>query len=325
MRRILINDNIRTIAKDYADNLFTKRQSNFGRPLDNLDSLKNHLNGQGKNDHANYVSNIITKFYFLLRIEPQYFDRIYLRHFQSLLADNQLIDKFGYKGHNKAFYDHVVDAMRYDAVRSLEFLPCVKQLGIRTCVYCNAQFAITTEVEPDKLSGRYELDHFYPKSIYPFLCISFFNLQPSCSHCNKSKSQNKAKFGLYTTNYANLSPFEFSLDKASLIKYMLTQNSEDLKIVFNSTDRGLLTDHLKHFHITDLYNIQKDIVEEVVWKSKIYNRFYLESLKESFSRLFANKADFNRFILGNYDKPEDIHKRPMAKLTQDIAKQLGLK
>jgi len=36
------------------------------------------------------------------------------------------------------------------------------------------------------------------------------------------------------------------------------------------------------------------------------------------------QSDVNRFILGTYDKPEDIHKRPLAKLTQDVAKQLGI-
>lgn len=324
MIRILITDQIKAIARGYADNLFVNKDRRFNKPLDNLKNLKFHFQRIGYINHTNYIQKIIDKFDDLLRVEPQSFTSIYSNYFNPLLSDDDLKEKFRYNEKNKSFYEHIVDAMRYDVARD-EFLPYVKKLSIRTCVYCNAQFAITVDVNPRDIKGKYELDHFYPKSKYPFLCISFFNMQPCCAHCNKTKNDIKAEFGLYTIDYTKLSPFEFTLDKASLVRYMLTQNSEDLKIVFNSTDRILLRDHLRHFHITELYNIQKDIVEEIVWKSKIYNKFYLESLEESFSRLFTNKADFNRFIIGNYDKPEDIHKRPMAKLTQDIAKQLGLK
>ena len=34
--------------------------------------------------------------------------------------------------------------------------------------------------------------------------------------------------------------------------------------------------------------------------------------------------DVNRFIIGNYDREEDMLKRPLAKLIQDVAKQLEL-
>jgi hypothetical protein len=77
-------------------------------------------------------------------------------------------------------------------------------------------------------------------------------------------------------------------------------------------------------HITKLYETQKDLAKEIVWKSKIYSDSYQAVLKKSFSKLFSNQSDFNRFIIGNYDKVVDIHKRPMAKLVQDIARQLGL-
>jgi hypothetical protein len=68
-----------------------------------------------------------------------------------------------------------------------------------------------------------------------------------------------------------------------------------------------------------------DIAEELVHKRMAYNkayRFYLEN--DYKSKLFPDQAIINRLLIGNYDKPEDIHKRPMAKFTQDIAKQLGL-
>lgn len=47
-------------------------------------------------------------------------------------------------------------------------------------------------------------------------------------------------------------------------------------------------------------------------------------LESQFSLLFPTDKDFNRFLLGNYDSPEDIHRRPLAKLIQDIARQLDI-
>ena len=62
----------------------------------------------------------------------------------------------------------------------------VKELGLNSCPYCNRNYTFVVDSENGKL--RPEIDHFYPKSIYPFLAMSFFNLIPSCSICNHTKS-----------------------------------------------------------------------------------------------------------------------------------------
>jgi 5-methylcytosine-specific restriction endonuclease McrA len=76
--------------------------------------------------------------------------------------------------------------MRYDAAR-FEYYPFALEMDIKSCVYCNAHLAATTKNNNGTYKGTYELDHFYPKSKYPYLCTSFFNLQPCCAHCNESK------------------------------------------------------------------------------------------------------------------------------------------
>jgi len=62
----------------------------------------------------------------------------------------------------------------------------VQTLDLKTCPYCNRNYTFLVNDETGKL--RPEIDHFYPKSIYPFLAMSFFNLIPSCSICNHTKS-----------------------------------------------------------------------------------------------------------------------------------------
>lgn len=330
MKRIFIDKRVIHLSKEYASNLFLNRNpkgkkgSKFIIPLAKLKGLEKKLRKDPNiTQYADYVKIIIDKYSVLNALKPIYFDcfdKKYLKRISNIELDNKVIDE-------KKFYELIVEAMCYKEART-EYLPYARKLGIKACVYCNTQLAATVDLDEKSLKGMYELDHFYPKSKYPYLSTSFFNLQPVCSYCNKSKNYNKAMFNLYTTEYDKIAPFNFVLEKKSLVRYMLTQNCEDLKIIFDSTEidsngNRLIEDHNKHFHIDKLYDTQKDFAEEIVWKSKIYNKSYQKSLQDSFSKMFS-KTDFNRFILGNYDQLEDIHKRPMTKFVQDIARQLKL-
>lgn len=78
------------------------------------------------------------------------------------------------------------------------------------------------------------------------------------------------------------------------------------------------------FEIQGIYDTQMDVIEELVIKSQIYNDSYKQSLIHLFPNLFAKHDLSNRMFLGNYDNPNDIHKRPMAKFMQDIARDLKL-
>jgi hypothetical protein len=334
MRRIFISSSIIQFSKDYNNNLFKSRNSKFDKPInsDGITGKLFDLESYLRKDciltlYADYVKGIINRYSKINIVQPSDFNYYYNNYFN--LDETELAkivtppigtNKFA----KQELYKLIVDAMRYDAVRDYEYLPYVKKMGIKSCVYCNAQFSITTERANGRLAGKYELDHFYPQSKYPFLSTSFFNLQPCCSHCNKTKSDRQASFSLFTTVYSEIEPFYFSLDKKSILRYLLNQNEEDLVVIFDSLDTKLKNNHEDIFHITELYNRHKDIVEEIIWKSRIYNKSYKESLSDSFSKYFPNTSNINRFILGNYDSPKDIHKRPMAKLVQDIARQLGI-
>jgi len=334
MRRILISSNIVQLAEDYKNNLFKKRNANFNKPINsdgisgNLIDLEDFLRVDCVLPlYADYVQTIIDNYSEIITLQPNDFQNYNDDNF-NLTPENLATTVTPPAGNTrfeiKQLYDLILDAMRYDAVRDKEYLSYIKKIGIKSCIYCNAQFSITTEVTNGSLSGKYELDHYFPKSKYPFLSTSFFNLILCCSHCNKSKSDRTALFNLYVTDYNLIEPFSFSLDRRSMLRYLLTQNEAELVIIFNSIDLDLKKNHEDFFHITELYSQHKDIVEEIIWKSRIYNKSYKDSLSDSFTKLFPNTSNFNRFILGNYDNPKEIHKRPMAKLAQDIGRQLGV-
>ena len=79
------------------------------------------------------------------------------------------------------------------------------------------------------------------------------------------------------------------------------------------------------FHRFFQYNTQKDLAAELIIKSKIYNDSYKKMLMNTFNKLYGkNPMMFKRIIVGNYTERNEIHKRPMSKFTQDIARQLKL-
>lgn len=333
MRRIRINDDIQKMANCFSKNLFANRRKNFDMPIDKLKSLETLLRTKSQGEkYAEYVHTILVNYSDILKLKPNEFDSYKIKKFSNL-TDVQLRNPVpGFSEvngiANTHFYELVVDAMRYSDLQKKDYRPYIRKLGIRTCVYCNAQYALTT-TENNGERVTYQLDHFKPKSEYPFLCTSFFNLQPSCGHCNQSKSNKPALFGLYTED-DDLSPFLFHVDRASIIKYMLSHDCDCLNIKLDVDPKSaqnlkLLQNHQEIFHIDQMYSELKDSVEEIIWKSNIYNKTYRDQLKRQFKNLFPNGiVNFPRFFYGFYISEDEVLKRPLTKLMQDLSKEIGL-
>ena len=320
MKRILITPEIENMANDFSSKLFTKRKANFDMPQKNLQLLETILRTKQKgHKYADYVHEIHENYSNILKLKPNEFDSYKRNHF-STLTDAEL--KSPVPGFSKVdgikgtkFYQLIVDAMRYDELQKKDIRDYIRKLGIKTCVYCNAQYTVTTS----KNNGQrvtYQLDHFKPQSEYPFLCTSFFNLQPSCGHCNQSKSNNPALFGLYTENTNELYPFLFHVERKSIIKYLLSHDCNCLNITLdvhpkNHQNLKLLQNHQDRFHIDQIYSEFTDFAEEIIWKAKIYNKTYREQLMNEFKKLFPNGIiDFPRFFYGFHIREEEVLKRP---------------
>ena len=323
MRRILIDDRVRGIAMSFKNFLENGLGSSYKSPKTHLGELANNhlLNPQQKQ----YVQLIISEWDNLIVLEPPF--EASIQKFEKIIAKDQMPnEQFGNDPKSPKFlYKEIVGAMRYDYVQEKVYPKIINQLGIKTCVYCNAQYAFSYDNGKDSFQN-YEIDHWMPKSKYPYLCTSFFNLQPSCPKCNKSKSSKDdiLPFCLYTHNGNKLNPFDFSILHVSYAQYLATHDRDMLRIIFSSKEQGLKDNMDALFHISTQYQAHKEMVEELIWKKQIYNSTFLDIYKDSFKQLGFKQTDFNRFILSNYDKDEDILKRPLAKMVQDIAKQLGI-
>lgn len=221
----------------------------------------------------------------------------------------------------KKFWELIVDIMHYEKDVRPIMVPIIEAMGIRTCVYCNVQYALTV----NHYKGLFELDHRYAKSEYPFLCTSFFNLQPSCPSCNHGKRTATADFGLYTTDPKQLKPFHLLTNpQVYLRKRRLNQKLISIHLIASDAhdpDQIKLTQsHQKDFDIDATYQELTDIVEETMWRCRSYDDTYKELFLKSFPELY-DKDSLHRFIFGVYSEG-NVHKRPFTKLVRDIEEDM---
>jgi hypothetical protein len=264
-----------------------------------------------------YLDKLISEFETIIKAEPLGIKDL-KDEFDAIITGVNLAR------HNKEFKNELLIRMGYSKLRDDYYAGYFESTGLKACVYCNSQLAVTVRSFSGGRSAKFQVDHFLPKSEYPCFSISFFNLLPVCGPCNGKKNASAVNFNVYSENLNDLkdSPFKFRLDKRSIISYRINGDQDKLIIKFDDPQNK---DFNKNFDIEGIYATQKDIAEELVLKSIIYNENYLKSLRNSFTKLYPNKIPMaERLLVGNYTRVKDIHKRPMSKFTQDIAKQLKL-
>ncbi len=218
-------------------------------------------------------------------------------------------------------------------------------VSIDVCTYCNRNFTFTLTSGKNKVV-RPEFDHFFAKSEYPYLALSFYNLIPSCHICN-SNLKLSTKFTL--TN--NIHPYMDSFDE--LIKFTVVfrkRNKLDIKNSLNSLGISFFygdlnsfdlklnarnpsdvkvkkaNNNISIFKLEELYNKHKDLVVEMVQNTIIYDDAYINALLSKYEgRLFRNREDVLRHITNNYIADNELAKRSFSKLTKDIHQEFGLR
>lgn len=196
----------------------------------------------------------------------------------------------------------------------------INNIGMDTCPYCNRNYIYSLS---KNRSIKPQIDHFYPKSKYPFFGVSYYNLIPSCETCNglnAKGSLDPVSIGLSNPYLLNAGDFKISYD----IKKISTMNPLTDKSSINVKFVKCLPGHNVAFNLDKFYAMHSDHVLELIIKSKLkYAQPYRDYLN-SYTGLKFSHSEIDRLILGSYSKDEDIHKRPLAKLYQDIGRELGL-
>jgi hypothetical protein len=205
-------------------------------------------------------------------------------------------------------------------------------LSIDTCPYCNRSFTYTVFGNATTKIARPQLDHFLPKSKHPLLALSFFNLIPSCSTCNASiKGAAQPDDGTYLNPYApNLrhSLIRFSWLPRSYPATIGMSNDLAITVKYNGDPKDLalrqkIERHIDAFCLVELYANHIDIVREIVRKKAVSSNRYIEMLQLTFPALKLSLEEAYRLAYGNYFNETEFHRRPLSKLTKDIAIETG--
>lgn len=361
MRRILYSD-VEWIAEKYRANIFKNLTEKH--PLKNLDRLKSKISPTPHNNYQkyiDYIDEIINNFdnkknsEDLLIAKPLDVKRSwdnykrsksfsandFLGKHKALFLTQKELEEAPWDDQNDKtqFNDAIVVALRYDYVRDSPygFVSYFNDLNINACVYCNASYIVNTNIRGKtpggknrlETMGRYELDHYLPKSQFPFLCVSFYNLQPSCPFCNRWKSIQDSVFNLYTDVKNDLDPFEFELNQNVITSLAIDKRENVRNILLNCKDQNLKTNHNDVFHIEDLYKSFDDEAEELLWLKDAQTHGYQQNIIAVFGKLFSKvgmslSTDQIVRLLYRFYANGDIHKRPLSKMRLDLAKKLKL-
>lgn len=247
-----------------------------------------------------------------------------------LLDKNQTFtEKSLIKGSKYPFLKDFFEEYLYEWLRGKYGYWFSNVLGIKVCPYCNNQFVLSVNKLDGNKKALYQLDHILPKSDFRYLSISLYNLIPSCASCNNAKSTKKGFLNPYTESFHHNA--KFILENKKFIDISNRQSLKSTKLKLETvilTESVKVQKHIDTFCLEGIYEIHKDIVEEIYWKKGVYTKSYKKKIRKELRKfgLVNTEIDeaLNRFILGNYHQEEDLHKRIHTKLTIDIAQELGL-
>lgn len=170
MRRILITLQIKDIARQYAKRLengddFTKGNapkdklrllaSALGKSSTRIRILKNKATYKGASFLApsKYVQTILDNYDELNNLLPSQYDSFTGNILKSIIVDAEPSDiKVKIRKKSEcSLSDLIVEAMGYGKVQSSIMPKYIRKLGIKTCIYCNAQFATTASLQTIKI------------------------------------------------------------------------------------------------------------------------------------------------------------------------------
>jgi len=195
-----------------------------------------------------------------------------------------------------------------------------EKLDIPICPYCNRMYTKTV-VKPTKIT-RPAFDHWYSKSAFPLLALSFYNLIPSCNVCNSSVKGSdlfnlKTHFHPYSTVQKDekILDFKYSYEHRdySSFKFKIINKNDFSK---NSTEA---------FKLKEIYETHEDEIADLRRLRDVYSEKYLEMLKKNILKgTSTSDEEIYRLAFGTHVDETKFDRRPLSKMKKDILEELGI-
>jgi len=204
------------------------------------------------------------------------------------------------------------------------FLLYLQKNWILTCVYCWKVSNIHWELS-EKLVKLYDIEHFLPRSRYPYLAVNLYNWLPVCKACNETLKKNIDPLEWTNKNKRVFHPYFWWIYK-DWDKIKVDDSIFDEKVTFvwtpnldyDSRTQIFSTYHWKFFKLWEIY-----LYDEETYN--IFNFIYdkYTKIKDEYCRFKKTSKSIKEFVdyfFKNYypEKEEEILKYSNWKLKKDL-------
>lgn len=273
-------------------------------------------------DDDGFVASVETLKYFVYEIERNWY--------QNLSEVPAL-----YKSVNdtlRGIFDYDNFAGRKGQGKKGGGIPLIKTVlkHVRYCPYCNADMVYAIKCDDNGKSYKSAFDHFYPRSRYPFLGLSLYNLIPACDRCNS-----KFKLDKYEEVLGTFHPYLNDVDSET--RFVLIGLTNEMKQGVESVDalrirleprptsannvEASLANYQSLYRIDDVYGqLYQDVAVQTLQIGEVINESYREEIKAHFLNV-GICTDPVKIILGTPLKRKEINMYHVAKLKLDLLEQ----
>lgn len=236
------------------------------------------------------------------------------------------------KKQNETRYNKMMMAFGYDnfckSKKIWNAYELCKKLKVNVCPYCNREYTFTIGNTKEK-KLRPEIDHFFPKSEYPYLSCSLYNMIPSCHICNHGKREFgerilypyndgfdkditfRAKFNSAIPNNTNL----FNLSNTRI--FFKTKGCKLFDTPQNICSKCLKArKSIKTFHLEEIYNEHKIELQDLFTRYRNYSKPKIDEI----TRLIVGaQLDTKKIEDKSLQKHFKLTKEQKEELVQQVA------
>lgn len=221
-------------------------------------------------------------------------------------------------------YDGWVDYSEKSTFHFYNAYDLAEILDIPTCPYCNRMYTKTVSLKGkrnEKIT-RPTFDHWFPKSVYPLLSLSFYNLIPSCTICNSSiKGATAFELDFHFHPYYQHSDSSKSLDFSFSYDYKDYSRFKFKILTKNKFSRN----SVNAFKLKEVYESHEDEITDLRKLRDTYSITYLEILKKNILKgTNISEKEIYRLAFGTHIDEDKFDRRPLSKMKKDILKELGI-
>ena len=187
----------------------------------------------------------------------------------------------------KEMFEVIRALFNYDSFRDRHGTEFIANSKLEACPYCNRAFIA---IYNDGTSFTADIDHYFPRSKYPFFGLTLYNLIPSCSLCNE-------RLKLAKDFLENEHLYPYSEDSENRVCFKI--RSEERNLDFNDkssfsilvtpkdTSDIIASASIDTFRLNDLYQFHK---QTVIRMARI-KRINTPEIRDEIKRLLKLRSD----------------------------------